>query len=628
MNNKIHFFGFDIETKGEKKEFALQPYRLPRGECEITSFSCVDENNLVVDEGLWPTVEQLRNCLEKMADDPWAVVVGSNMIFDVAWMIALGLEDVVRRITWFDLQALRRGLENTTDKHGWGLKPTVAKFLPQYAGYEAEVGGNFDKVDEILLAYNHDDSWHSAQVARIVWDQLDPTCATLVQVISQCIPAFARAWIDGVPFSREALALWDQFCTSEMEAALQELEVHGLDGPIVRSPQKLLAKLQELRFPIANTSKTVLSLYADNPIIAAVRRYKRAAGSKSRYINNAIKCLDYIGRDTTHPQPRIWGTYTGRCTYGSKMDTPALNKLGEVVVNKKTGKVQKRQVQVGVALHQWPKKREGKIARSCIVAPPGYLLAEYDFSNQESRILADITQDRTLLEVFNEGKDFHSMMGCKPAKMPYEEFYAWYKTGDKQAESFRQMGKVANLSLAYRTGAETFQTMARTDYDVILSFEEAAMLCRLFKETYPRVPVFWNDAIALAKQKGYATTRGDRRVKLTDWDRSSHGYASEQTAINHPVQGTGADMKFLGIALSDAYAHPRGAIYLLDLHDALFYAIPDDDRAMETARGIQKILNTLPYADVFGWKPSVPMPVDASIGKSWGELRRLETITD
>jgi DNA polymerase-1 len=158
--------------------------------------------------------------------------------------------------------------------------------------------------------------------------------------------------------------------------------------------------------------------------------------------------------------------------------------------------------------------------------------------------------------------------------------------------------------------------------------DESVMLVQLFKQTYPRVVQFWKEAIALAKQKGYAETAGGRRVYFdpADWDYRSdpkRAYASEQTAINFPVQGTGADQKFLGIALTDAYAYPRGAIYMLDLHDALFYLIPDDGHALETACEIKHILNTLPYKEVFGWTPTVPMPVDAKLGLSWGDMETI-----
>src|SRR5690349_20595079 len=116
----LHFYGFDIETRGEKIDYALQPYRLPKGQCSITSFACVDERGLEVASGLWPSVNQLRTLLEKLAAEPGAIVVGWNTVFDVAWLIAAGLEDVVRRIHWCDGQILRRGLENTTDSSGWG----------------------------------------------------------------------------------------------------------------------------------------------------------------------------------------------------------------------------------------------------------------------------------------------------------------------------------------------------------------------------------------------------------------------------------------------------------------------------------------------------------------------------
>lgn len=625
----VHFYGFDLETAGEKQEYALQPYRLMREQCQITSFAVVDENGLNVANGLWPSVEQLRTPLEKLAEDPWAVVVGWNTVFDTSWLIAMGLEDVVRRINWMDGQILRRGLENTTYPSGWGLKPTVAKYLPEHAGYGDDAKASGYEVKQELLKYNIKDSLYTAQLARRMWDQIDARSATLVQVICQCIPAFARAWVHGVPMSRTALETWSKRCTQVMVDALND---SPFEAETIRSHAKLKAALNGNGFSVTNTNKKTLSLFANDPLVQPVIDYKRAAGSISRYITNAVKCMDYIGQDTVHPQPKMWGTYTGRCTYSATQKVPALNKkTGAPIVNKKTGKIQTREIQVGAPLHQWPKKREGKLARSCVVAPPGYLLAEFDFSNQESRVLADRTQDPTMLEVFNNGQDFHCIMGAKAVGKNYEDMLSWFQTGDKEAERIRQMGKVANLQLSYRAGSQTFQTIARTDYDVILTLDESVMMCSLYKQTYPGIVNYWKQAIQTAKQKGYAETLCGRRVYFdpADWDYRNNpkrAYASEQTSINFPIQGTGADMKFLGIALTDAYAHTRGAIYMLDLHDALFYCIPDDAQALTTAREIQRILNTLPYQEVFGWCPSVPMPVDAKIGPSWGDMRDIKEL--
>ena len=608
----IHFIGFDIETAGEQRGYGLQPYRVARGESRITSFAAVDESGLIIDRSLEPTREQLRAVLEHIAADPLAVAIGWNTVFDVTWLMAYGLEDVVRRIQWFDGQVLRRGLENEPEDYahkkgnGWGLKPTVAKFLPEFAGYEQEVNGNFDVVDEALLQYNTLDSQLTAQLGRIMWDQIEARPSRIVQVICQCIPAFSRAWLDGVHLSRDAFDVWTEKLLSDKARGL---EACGLDNTIIRSPAKLKAELIQRGYNVVSTDKGELSKFVDDPFIDSVRAVKRANTYLDKNIKTAHKCMDYHGEDKSYASPFMWGAYTGRCTYSTKIKD-RYKKTPEQVI--------------GLQLHQWPKKREGKYARACIVPPPGHLLTEYDFSNQESRVMADLAGDPTLLDIFNNGLDYHSTMGAKAARMPYQEFYEWYKSGDENAERFRQMGKVANLSLAYRTGPETFQEMARKDYDVYITLDEAVMLRSLYLQTYPGIPRYWYAAINLAKSRGYAETRGGRRVLLSKWLRGQGGYASEQTALNFPVQGTGADQKFLGIALTDAYAHARGARYMLDLHDALYYVIPDDDRAMETARTIKHILNTLPYKEVFGWTPRVPMPVDGKIGPSWGELKDIK----
>src|SRR5437868_5133844 len=97
---KLFFVGLDIETGGNARDYMLQPWRVPKGESWITSFAAVDENGLIIDRSLNPTIDQLRACLEKLAEDPCAVIVGSNIKFDCAWFIALGLEAQVRKLRW------------------------------------------------------------------------------------------------------------------------------------------------------------------------------------------------------------------------------------------------------------------------------------------------------------------------------------------------------------------------------------------------------------------------------------------------------------------------------------------------------------------------------------------------
>jgi DNA polymerase I-like protein with 3'-5' exonuclease and polymerase domains len=143
------------------------------------------------------------------------------------------------------------------------------------------------------------------------------------------------------------------------------------------------------------------------------------------------------------------------------------------------------------------------------------------------------------------------------------------------------------------------------------------MIRSKYAMTYPGVIQYWVDAIKRASQLGYAETRGGHRIKLDDMTE----YSMQQTAINFPIQGTGGDMKLLALSVLKNSFPELGVHFAWDLHDALFLYIPDDSRAIKTCFFIQETLSNLPYEKAWGWRPSVPLPVDGKLGKSWGTLK-------
>src|ERR1044072_1931537 len=167
----MRLIGFDLETKGEGEAYRPQPYRVRQGKADITSFAAVDEDGCTIASGLNPSTQQLRNFLTDAAEDG-VTLIGWNTLFDVSWLIAVGLEKEVRACRWLDGEIMCRAFENDTSNKSYGLKPTVVKYLPEFAGYENLVGGNFDEVNDELLKYNTLDSKLTAKLGRIFWDSL------------------------------------------------------------------------------------------------------------------------------------------------------------------------------------------------------------------------------------------------------------------------------------------------------------------------------------------------------------------------------------------------------------------------------------------------------------------------
>jgi len=607
----MKLIGFDIETAGDGEAYGLQPYRMLQGAARITSFAFVDEDGTVVAAKLNPHQLDFTAAfqhLHLLYGTDFALI-GWNVPFDVAWLIAFGFEEAVRAHRWLDGEVLRRAIENDTTDKRYGLKATVAQYLPQFAGYENEVGGNFNEVNDTLLKYNILDAGLTAKLGRIFIDKLDgDRRLTLSALISKAIIPVAKAWVSGIALDEKAVDHWEKTATADRDKAFAEfIHTAGVHPSENAEAQKMLASPIKLKkflhlkgFPVEKTDKVELSKYYHEPMIRAIADWKKENKALTTYIKAIRKSLEYNGNGRTHPSCRLWNTYTGRFGY--------------------TSTTTKARLQTGIAIHQFPRKTE---ARNCIVAPDGYNLLELDFATQESRLICDWSGDPVMTEIFEKQLDFHTYMAAIIAGIDYEDMLDRVASGDKQAKEDRYLAKVVNLSCQYRTGWKKLIDVGRSQYDVVFDERTARYLHGLYRETYKGIPQYWDDAVFRAKSQGYAETRGGRRVFISDWSRANT-WASESTAINFPIQGTGADMKFLAIAMTDNICYEAGGCYMLDLHDAAFFVLPDTSAGYDAALKMRDVCSNLPYEQVYGWRPRVALPVDMKWGKSWGSLKEVK----
>jgi DNA polymerase-1 len=262
----------------------------------------------------------------------------------------------------------------------------------------------------------------------------------------------------------------------------------------------------------------------------------------------------------------------------------------------------------------------GMPSNRILTAPPGYTLMEFDASGQEFRWMAVAAQDPVMLQLCEPGEDPHSYMGGRIDNLDYKTLMQAVKAGNDNANSTRQLGKVANFSLQYRTSARKLRSVARVDYDIPMELPTAQRIHKTYQETYRRVPVYWGQQIALTKQQGYVETFAGRRVQvLGDWSGKLE-WSMGSTAINYRIQGTGADQKYLALSVLRPYLTKIGARFAWDLHDGIYFWVPDDKVARATVE-IRHLLNNLPYQRAWGFTPPIAMPWDCKTGYSWGTLR-------
>lgn len=233
------------------------------------------------------------------------------------------------------------------------------------------------------------------------------------------------------------------------------------------------------------------------------------------------------------------------------------------------------------------------------------------------------SNDSTMLSLCQPGEDPHSYMGASIIHEEYEWMQA-NKDDDMIAKQGRKMGKVGNLSCQFRIGWRKLHTQAHVQFGLPISTNEAQLIHQTYHATYPGVRNYWNRKIAEARRKGYAETLAGRRVQLDgNWADPDLNWKMESTAVNFPIQGVGADQKYLAMRVMQNYLPQCGGRFYFELHDGLYAIIPDD-KAMKWGLKIREALSNLPYKKAWGVELPVPLPFDMKIGKSWGEMEEIK----
>lgn len=620
------FVAMDFETSGELPEYGLQPWRVATGKAWATSLVWCQKrgNQMDVQGGLDPSVDDMRRLLEQaIANDQ--TLVGWNVQFDVQWLIAYGLEDLVFRVRWLDGMLLWRHWfiepeydEDRSKKRSYRLKGCVEEVLPQFAGYEDEIDFHdaSPEARQKLHTYNIRDTMFTLRLARHWWRKLEaePQRLKAALIESRIIPHVACANLRGIPANPLVLKELSQKLVDDAAAALADLAPHGVTEKIVRSPMQMGKLLfDEWQLPVLkeNTGKktgkvsratdkeTLHELAFIDPRAKRLREYREALNGRTKFAEAPLKSLDYNEDDRTRPAAIIFGTYSGRMTYSSKQGR------------------NKDERQTGFALHQM--KRE-KIFRAGLQAPPGYTIVEFDAAGQEFRWMAIAADDEVMLKLCLPGEDPHSYMGAQVRSREYKDLMAQVKAGDADAGFMRQLGKVANLSLQYRTSAAKLRSVARVQYLIPMELPEAQIIWRTYQHSYQKVPVYWAKQISQTKRLGYVETFAGRRVQVVgNWSGRS-GWSMGSTAINYRIQGTGADQKYLAVMVLHSYMREKGAYFAWDLHDGIYWFVPNA-HVDRVANEVPEMLANLPYERAWGFKPQIPLPWDCKVGPSWGTLK-------
>ena len=252
----------------------------------------------------------------------------------------------------------------------------------------------------------------------------------------------------------------------------------------------------------------------------------------------------------------------------------------------------------------------GRLIRKAFIAPPGHVLLTADYSQVELRILAHISGDPTLIQAFQEGRDIHAHTASLVFGVPI----------DQVTPEQRRVAKMTNFAISY--GVTGYGLAERTDMDTAT----ANRFIEQYFQTYPRVKEYIERVKREVQEKGYVQTLLGRRRYFPEL-RPDSGVsrtlrqAAERAAINHPIQGTAADI--IKIAMNQVYRRLREEGYrtamILQVHDELVFEVPEAELP-HVAPLIKDIMENA-YTLV------VPLQVDLEVGPNWHDLRPWPTVT-
>lgn len=243
----------------------------------------------------------------------------------------------------------------------------------------------------------------------------------------------------------------------------------------------------------------------------------------------------------------------------------------------------------------------GRTVKTAFSAGEGSVFLAVDYSQIELRLLAHLSGDEHLVRAFNEGEDFHAETAARVFGVPVSEV----------TPDLRSRAKAVNFGIVY--GQQAYGL----SQSLHISMAEARDMIDRYYEAYPGVRTFLDNVVARAKQTGYAETMYGRRRHIPELKAKNpqlRGFG-ERTAMNHPMQGTAADIIKIAMARVSRRLEEDGfaAHMILQVHDELDFECPVDEveRLTTMVRDVMEHVVDL----------RVPLIAEASTGVTWADAK-------
>ena len=428
----------------------------------------------------------------------------------------------------------------------------------------------------------------AAQAARVLVPTLadllekDGSAALMANIEMPLVGVLARMERTGMHVDPAKLAEQSAELGADIEASRQRIfEAAGREFNI-DSPMQLSGVLfDDLGLPTAGLKKTQRGYYSTNakvldelakhsPVVAEVLSYREKAKIRSTYLDALPDDIAGDGRIHTSLNQTVAATGRLSSSNPNLQNIPTRSELGHRV-------------------------------RTAFTVAPGSVFLACDYSQIELRLLAHLSGDEHLIEAFCEGEDFHAETAARVFGVPVSEV----------THELRSRAKAVNFGIVYGQQAYGLST------SLGISRREAQEMIDRYFAAYPQVRSYLDGTVAMAKRNVWVQTMYGRKRHVPDILARNANMRSfgERTAMNHPMQGSAADIIKLAMIAVDQRMREEGlrSKLILQIHDELDFEVPADElEAMsrlvkETMEGVAQL--------------RVPLVAEVSYGADWAEAK-------
>ena len=429
---------------------------------------------------------------------------------------------------------------------------TIKEYIRQY-----RLKGYHQVPPEFMDPYDVLDTVLTKALAHLFIDEVEQSCAWLCKVEHQLIPVILKMEQAGLKVDTEYInQLIKEYRVEQRVIQDSIYEIVGKPIEIASTQQLQEYFYDRLRVEPTKTTETgqrsvdkktleLINHPVGSKVAELILRWKELGKLISTYLE---PYKDLEGR--VHPHWNATGARTGRFSSSSP--------------------------------NQQNIPKHGQIRRMFV---PDNEFFDFDFSQVELRIAADIAKQTNMINAFKEDMDMHSFVSS----------LAFNKNIEDVSKEERQIGKHLNFSVLYGSGSKGIQEklgMNKTQADTVLNY---------FHSSFPQLRAQSRALQLEAERNGYVTSMFGRKLPVD----------KPYTANNYVIQGTAADIIKIALLRTSEYVESVGGKIKNTVHDQILF----DDVTEQDGEELRRIMQD------FDMPSGIPLKVDMQRSTvSWGDL--------